>query len=97
MAAMEGRLSKKIDEAFHVHAQEHAEIAVHATIRHNTIDDFMAKFRTAEARAEGRSALVANTLAALRAINEFRWLIAAIITALVFVLGDLKITIGPHP
>lgn len=97
MGAMEGRLAKKIDEAFHVHAQEHAEIAAHATVRHNTIDDFMSKFHHAEDVAVGRSQALGWGISLLRAINEFRWLIAVIIAALAFMLGDLEITLGPHP
>lgn len=100
LADTERRLMDAIKESNMQHDHEHDELrGEHDLMRaaslekHAEIDQFMSKVHTERARRAGAQDLMGNALTVLRTINEFRWLIFAIIAALVVVAGGFTVTI----
>jgi hypothetical protein len=90
-------LETKIDEANRTHDSVHSEMRRRADDRHSTLDNALAGLlRTEEVQAAeeaGRSAVYRQALALLRAVNEFRWLIAMIVAVILLLTQDLHITV----
>jgi hypothetical protein len=100
LRAMEERLTAKIEAANVHHEGTHDLMRRTADERHQVIDDFIegqlmaAKLR--EGAALGRSGLIGQTYTVLRVVNEFRWLIAIAIAALVAATSGLHLDWNTH-
>lgn len=101
MRAMEARLAEKIEEANTHHDIIHEAMRTRADDRHRRIDDYMADQKATQllitGRSEGQSRVAAQVLFALRALNEFRWLIALVITGLIIMLNNVSVSIVEAP
>lgn len=93
MKAMEERLIAKIETGFALHDREHDEMIRRANERHSRIDSILHEEEAESLRAQGRSGIVRDLLGVLRALNEFRWLLAILIAGAAVLLGDLQLDI----
>lgn len=93
LAAVQARLIDHIDRKFEQHEHEHAELTRRANERHARIDAILHDDEIAGARDVGRSAAAYDVLRFLRAINEFRWLIAMIVAAIAWMSGSVQVDV----
>jgi len=96
--AMEGRLAKKIEDANRAHDATHIDMRTRADDRHRRIDDWL----NAEQRQDavdaallaGRSGAYRSIIGGLRIANEFRWLIAIIVTGLLLLTNGVHLSVN---
>jgi hypothetical protein len=97
LAAMEVRLTARIEAANVTHETTHAEMRRVGERRHEVIDRMLKEDEETElvkrATDAGRSDTYKRVIGTLRAVNEFRVLLGIAIAALLFLVNDLHVSI----